>query len=44
MEDMKAFAYALDNNATYVANIVLNTKAKNLTVNVQNSGYRPAGR
>ena len=35
---------ALDNNATYVANIVLNAKAKNLTVNVQNSGYRPAGR
>ena len=35
---------ALDNNATYVANIVLNAKAKNLTVNVQKSGYRPAGR
>jgi hypothetical protein len=30
----------LDSGATYAANIVLDAKAKNLTVNVQNSGYR----
>lgn len=33
----------LDNNATYTATTVLNAKAKNLTVNVQNSGYRRTG-
>jgi hypothetical protein len=33
----------LDNNATYASTIVLEAKAKNLTVNVQNSGYRKAG-
>jgi len=30
----------LDNNATYASDITLNTPAKDLTVNVQNSGYR----
>ena len=30
----------LDNNATYAANILLEAKAKNLKVNVENSGYR----
>ena len=30
----------LDNNATYASTIVLEAKGKNLTVNVQNSGYR----
>lgn len=30
----------LDNNATYTATTVLTAKAKNLSVNVQNSGYR----
>jgi hypothetical protein len=30
----------LDNNATYTATTLLNAKAKNLSVNVQNSGYR----
>ena len=30
----------LENNATYTSNIVLDAKGKNLTVNVQNSGYR----
>lgn len=33
----------LDNNATYVSTTVLEAKAKNLTVNVQNSGYRRMG-
>jgi hypothetical protein len=33
----------LDNNATYTATTVLDAKAKNLTVNVQNSGYRRTG-
>lgn len=32
----------LDNNATYASTIVLEAKAKNLTVNVQNTGYRKA--
>ncbi len=31
---------APDNNATYAASTVLDAKAKNLTVNVQNSGCR----
>ena len=35
---------ALDNHASYVAKILLDAKAKNLTVNVQNSGYHPVGR
>jgi hypothetical protein len=30
----------LDNNATYAATSVLNVQAQNLTVNVENSGYR----
>ena len=34
----------LDNNAIYPASITLEAKAKKLTVNVQNSGYRPVGR
>jgi hypothetical protein len=33
----------LNNNATYASTIALEAKAKNLTVNVQNSGYRMAG-
>ena len=33
----------LQNNATYASTIMLEAKAKNLTVNVQNSGYRKAG-
>ena len=33
----------LDNNATYAASSVLAAKAKHLTVNVQNSGYRRSG-
>jgi hypothetical protein len=33
----------LDNNATYAAASVLDAKAKNLRVDVQNSGYRRAG-
>jgi hypothetical protein len=33
----------LDNNATYASTIALEAKAKNLSVNVQNSGYRNAG-
>ncbi|MHC1767268.1 MAG: hypothetical protein AB9869_23810 [Verrucomicrobiia bacterium] len=33
----------LDNTATYASAIALDAKAKNLTVNVQNSGYRRAG-
>jgi hypothetical protein len=32
----------LDNNATYASTVVLEAKAKNLTVNVQNTGYRKA--
>lgn len=32
----------LDNNATYASAITLEAKAKNLAVNVQNSGYRKA--
>ncbi len=34
---------ALDNNATYVATVTLEAKAKNLKVDVQNSGYRRTG-
>jgi hypothetical protein len=30
----------LDSNATYAAEIALSTPAKDLSVNVQNSGYR----
>jgi hypothetical protein len=30
----------LDNNATYASTIMLDAKGKNLTVNVENSGYR----
>ena len=33
---------ALDNNATYASTVVLEAKAKNLAVNVQNTGYRKA--
>ena len=33
----------LDNNATYASTIVLQANGKNLTVNVQNSGYRKSG-
>ena len=33
----------LDNNATYASTVTLDAKAKNLTVNVQNSGYRRSG-
>jgi hypothetical protein len=33
----------LDNNATYASTIALDAKAKNLAVNVENSGYRPTG-
>jgi hypothetical protein len=33
----------LDSNATYASTIVLDAKAKNLSVNVQNSGYRKSG-
>jgi hypothetical protein len=33
-------ASKLDNGTTYPANITLNAKAKNLTVTVQNRGYR----
>jgi len=33
----------LDNSATYAATIVLQANGKNLTVNVQNSGYRKSG-
>ena len=33
----------LDNNATYAATSVLEAKARKLTVNVQNSGYRRTG-
>jgi hypothetical protein len=33
----------LDNQATYPETAVLDAKAKNLTVNVQNSGYRQTG-
>jgi hypothetical protein len=32
----------LENNATYASTIALEAKAKKLTVNVENSGYRPA--
>jgi len=34
---------ALENNATYASTIALVAKAKKLTVNVQNSGYRKMG-
>jgi hypothetical protein len=34
----------LENNATYAVSTVLDAKAKNLSVNVQNSGYRQAGK
>jgi hypothetical protein len=33
----------LDNNATYTSTTALDAKGKNLTVNVENSGYRPMG-
>lgn len=33
----------LDNNATYPATATLNAPAKDLTINMQNSGYRKAG-
>lgn len=33
----------LDNNATYASSITLDAKAKNLSVSVQNSGYRKSG-
>ena len=33
-------AKVLNNNATYTSSTVLDAKATNLTVNVQNSGYR----
>jgi hypothetical protein len=34
----------LENNATYASTVALDAKAKNLTVNLQNSGYRQAGK